>query len=96
MFHTIESDTPFDVVCLDFWEPGDSPDWDELCNIFTCLDFIKGFELGTVIELKEFTPDRVTQWDFGNLFVLFELPKWIVVDAHGIFLGFSRNIFRIP
>ena len=24
---TIDSDNPFDVVFLDFWEPGDIPDW---------------------------------------------------------------------
>ena len=43
MIHIIDSDTLFDVVFLDFWEPGDIPYWGGYCKIITCLDFMTGF-----------------------------------------------------
>ena len=46
LLHTIESDTPFDVVFLDFLEPGDIPDWDGYRKILTCLDCMTGFGIG--------------------------------------------------
>ena len=35
MLRTIESDTTFDVLLLDFWETGYIPDWDVSQNIMT-------------------------------------------------------------
>ena len=46
MLHTIESDTPFDVVFIEFWEPGDIPDRDGSRKILTCLDCMTLFSLG--------------------------------------------------
>ena len=38
MLHTIYSDTPFYVILLDFWVPGNIPYWYGYLNILTCLD----------------------------------------------------------
>ena len=86
ILHTIESDTPYGVVFLDFWEPGDIPYWDGSCKIKTCLDCMTVFRLGLSSGLKEITSYQITRWDFGNLFFTFGLPKMVVVDADGIFL----------
>ena len=96
LLQTIESDTPIDVVFLDFWEPGDIPDRDGSHKILTCLDCMTGFEIGASIDLKEITSDQATRWDFGKLFVPFGIPKMIVVDADGLFLKFSRRLSRRP
>ena len=61
MLHTIDSDTSFDVVFLDFWEPGDIPDRDGYCKILTLLDYMTGFGIGLAIRLKEITSDQVAQ-----------------------------------
>ena len=55
MLQKIDSDTPFDVLFIDFWEPGEIPYQDESCKILTCLDCMTGFGLGAAIELKEIT-----------------------------------------
>ena len=52
MFHTIESDTPFDVVFLDFWGPGYITYWDVSCNILKCLDCMTLFGLGEATGMK--------------------------------------------
>ena len=96
MLHTIESDTLFDVVLLDFWEPGGIPDLDGSHKILTRLDFMTGFGIGAAIVLKEITSDQAAQWAFGNLFFPFGIPKMIVVDADGNFLGFSIRLTKRP
>ena len=48
----IDSDTTFDMVFLDFWEPGDIPDRDGYRKILTCLYCMTGFGLGVDIGLK--------------------------------------------
>ena len=52
MLHTIDSDNPFDVVFLDFWEPGDIPDQDGYRKILTCLDCMTGFGIVAATGLK--------------------------------------------
>ena len=49
---TIDSDTPFDVVFLDFWKPGDIPDQEGSIKILTCLDCMTGFGIEAAIGLK--------------------------------------------
>ena len=96
MIHTIESDIPFDVVFLEFWEPGDIPDRYGSFKILTCLYFMKGFGLVAASVLKKSTSTLVTQWAFGNFFVPSGLTKMIVVDADGLFLGCSIKLSRRP
>ena len=94
LIQTIDSDTPFDVVFPDFWGPGDIPDQDGSRKILTCLDCMTGFGLWAAIGMEKITSDQFERWDFGNFFVLFGLPKMIVVDADGIFSGISKKTFQ--
>ena len=52
---TIESDTPQDVVFLEFWEPEDIPDWGGYQKILTCLYCMIGFGIGAATEMKKIT-----------------------------------------
>ena len=52
LIQTIESDTPFGVVVLDFWGPEDIPDWYGSRKILSCLDFMTGFGIGAAIGMK--------------------------------------------
>ena len=52
MPNKIESDNPFDVVFIDFWEPGDIPYRDVSRNILTCLDCMTRFLIGASSRLK--------------------------------------------
>ena len=94
LLKTIESDTQFDVVFLDFWESGDIPDRDGFLNILTCLDFMAGFGLGASIGMKEIISDQAARWSFGNFFVTFGLPKIIVVDSDGLFSKMFEKNFQ--
>ena len=96
MLYTIDSDTPFDVVFINFWESGEITDQDGSCNIITCLYCTTLFGLEPTIGMKEFTPNQEVTWYFGNLFVPFGLPKMIVMDAGRVFAGISRKISYIP
>ena len=49
--------TPFDLVFLDFWEPGDIQDQGGTRKILTCLDCMKGFCLAKNTVMKEITSD---------------------------------------
>ena len=83
----IESYTPFGVVFIDFWEPGDISDRDGSHKILTFLDCMTGFGLGESIELKEITSYQAARF-FGNFFLPFGISKIIVVDA-----DFRKNGF---
>ena len=96
MLHTIDLDTPFDVVFLDFWVPGYIPYRDGSRNISTCMDFMIGFGISAATGMKEITSDQAVRWAFGNFFVPFGLPKMIVVDADGLFLECSRRLSKLP
>ena len=61
MLITIESDTPFDMVFIDFWEPGYIPYWEGSRKILPCLDCMTGFGLGAAIGLKEITSDQAAK-----------------------------------
>ena len=52
LLQTIKSDTPFDVVFLYFWEPGDIPDQYGSRKILVCLDFMTGFGPAAAIVMK--------------------------------------------
>ena len=94
MLKTIESDTPFDVVFLDFCEPRDIPDQDGSRKILTLMDCMTVFGIGAATGLKEITSYQAALWDLGKLFVPFGLLKMIVVDADGFFLECSIIISR--
>ena len=57
----IESDAPFYVVFIDFWETGKIQDSDGSRKILTCLDCITGFGLESPTEMKEITSDQASR-----------------------------------
>ena len=61
MLHTIDSDKPFDVVFLDFWKPGDIPDWHGSRKILTCLDYMTVFGLAAATLMIEIISDQATR-----------------------------------
>ena len=75
----ISSDTPFDVIAIDVWSPGDVPDKDGNIKPITSLDTMTGFALVTVIE--QVTSEVVARQCFATFFVPNGLPKLILVDA---------------
>ena len=93
LLQTIKSDTAFDVVFLDFWEPGDIPDQDISRKILTSLDFMTGFDIETDTVMREITSDQAARSDFGKFPVPFGIPKMIVVDALGLFAGMFKKTF---
>ena len=94
LLQTIKLDTPFDVVFIDFWEPGDIPDWDGSRKILKCLDFMTVFGLGEATVMKEITSYQASRWAFGDFIFAFVIPKMIVVDADGLFHGMYKNISK--
>ena len=58
MLHTIDSETPFGVVFIEFLDPGDIPYWDGSCKIITWLDCMTDFGIGSSSEMKEITSDQ--------------------------------------
>ena len=52
LLQTIESDTPFDVVFIYFWVPGDIPYRYRYRNILTCLDCMTVLGVGAATGLK--------------------------------------------
>ena len=85
MLQTNYSDTPFDVLFIEFGGPGDIPDWYVFRKILTCLDCMTGFGLGSAIGLKEITSDQAARWAFVKFFIPFGILRMIVVDANGFF-----------
>ena len=94
LLQTIESDTSFDVVFLDFWVPGGITDQDGSRKTLTCLDCMTGFWISAATGMKNITSDQAEQLDFGSFFVPFGLPKMIVVDVDGIFDGMFKKSFQ--
>ena len=94
MLHTIESNKPFNVVFIEFWEPWDIQDHDISRNIITCMGCMTGFGRESSSGLKEITSDHIALWDFENFFVPFGIRKIIVVDAGGMFSENFKNIFQ--
>ena len=92
----IESDTSFDVLFIDFWEPGGIPDRDGYCKILKCLDCMTGFGLGAAIGLKEITSDQAVRWAVGVFSVPIGLQKLLLWTQIDFFLECSRRISNKP
>ena len=52
LLQMIDSDTPFDVVFIDFWKPGYILDQNGSLKILTFLDCMKGFGLAAATGTK--------------------------------------------
>ena len=94
LLQTIESYTPFYLVFLDFGEPGGIPDHDGYIKTLTFIDCMTGFGLGLSTGIKNIISYQAARWDFGNFFVLFGLPKMIVVDVDGLFTEMFKKTFQ--
>ena len=53
-----------------------------------------GFGVVEASGLKETTAEQVSQWNFGNFFFPFGIPKMIVVDADEHFSGMFNSTFQ--
>ena len=60
----------------------------------TCLDFMEGLGIGAASILTNLISERVARSDFGNFFILFILPKMILVDTNGLFVAMFNNTFQ--
>ena len=94
LIQTIESDNPFHVLFIDFWELGEIQYRDGYYKIITCMDCMTGFGLVSSTGLKEIKSYQAARWHFGNFFVPFGIPKMIVVDADVRFSGTSKKTFQ--
>ena len=61
LLQTIDSDTLFDVVFIEFWEPGEIPDQDGPSKILTLLDCMTLFGITAATEMKKNTVDQAAQ-----------------------------------
>ena len=61
LLQTVELDTPFEVVFIDFWETWDIPYWDGSHKILTCLYCMTGLGIGASIGLKGITSDQAAK-----------------------------------
>ena len=52
LLYTIDTDTPYDLLFLYFWEPVDILYWYIDINILTWLDCMSGFRQGVSIRIK--------------------------------------------
>ena len=75
----ISTDTPFDVVAIDVWSPGDVPDRYGNVKALTSLDTMTGFASVAVIE--QVSSDIVARQCFASFFAPNGLPKLILVDS---------------
>ena len=94
MIHKIDSDTPFDVVFLDFWEPGGILYRYGYCKIQTYLDCMTVFGIGSASGMKEITSDQVARCYFEKFFVPFKPQKMIVVDTDECFSGVFKKTLQ--
>ena len=75
----ISSDTPFDVIAIDIWSPGDVTDKYGNVKGLTSMDTMTGF--ASVTTLQDATSETVARAAFASFFVPNGLPKLILLDA---------------
>ena len=78
--HELESNTPFDIVFLDVWEPGKVGEKDGSHKVLTCLECMMGFAAATVLG-SNLSAKTLAMKAFSAFFVPYGLPKLIVVNA---------------
>ena len=78
--HKLESNTSFDIVFLDVWEPGEVGEKDGSRKVLTCLECMTGFAAATVLG-SNLSAKTLVMKAFSAFFLLYGLPKLIVVNA---------------
>lgn len=89
----ISSDTPFDVIALDVWSPGDVTDRFGNVKALTSMDTMTGF--ASVAVLRDAKAETVARTAFASFFVPNGLPKLILVDAGSENKGMLLDMCRI-
>ena len=92
--YALPCDTPFDVVFLDVWSPGEVTEKDGSRKILTMLDCMTGFAAGTTL-MDEVTSEVLAVKAFTAFFVSYGLPRLIIVDADGLFQSVFVELFRL-
>ena len=93
LLHTLSCDTPFDVIFLDFWSPGDVPDKHGNVKVLTYMDCMTGFVMATFMSGNMDSmavADAVVQAFFTSV----GLPRLIFVDADSLFAGVFLRLFE--
>ena len=90
---SISSDTPFDVIALDVWSPGDVMDKHGNVKGLTSLDTMTGF--ASVAVIKDTSSETVARTVFASFFVPNGLPKLILLDAGSENKGMLIDMCRI-
>ena len=79
VLEAISCETPFDVIAIDVWSPGDVPDKHGHVKALTSLDTMTGF--ASVAILQDMAAETVARETFAIFFVPNGLPKLILIDA---------------
>ena len=84
ILNTMACDTPFDVVFLDYWLPGELPDKDGNIKLLTAIDSMTGYAMGAFVT-GAVNAETTANAALASVFIPFGLPRMNEVDADGIF-----------
>ena len=91
---TLACDTPFDVVFLDIWSPGQITDKEHNLKVITMLDCMTGFAAATFLRGPAIDSQDVAMASFAAFFIPFGIPRLIIVDDDGLFKGVFQATFQ--
>ncbi len=89
--NALESDGPFDVVFMDFWEPGEIPDKSGMWKLLTMLDEMTSFAAATAT--GKTVNSEVAAHAAFQLFTAYGLPRLVIVDDGKTFAGVFKELF---
>jgi len=92
---TLSCDTPFDVVFLDFWSPGEVMDIEGNVKLLTYLDCMTGFASGTFLSFEDTDSKAVANAAMAAFFTSYGLPRLLIVDADSLFAGTFLQLFQL-
>lgn len=76
---TLDCDTPFDIVSLDVWSPGNLSNKFGDTKVLTCVDTMSGFAGADF--LRTASSDEVAMRCFSAFFIPNGLPRLVIIDA---------------
>ena len=95
---SISSESPFDVLALDLWKPGDMPS--KLSKgrtrpkaLLTALDMMTAFAVTS--EVYAVDSDEAARALVTSVFTVFGLPKLVIIDAGSEFFGTLRKVCEL-
>ena len=90
----LESDAPLDIIFIDYWSPGNriiEKDGAKKVLMYTCC--MTSFAV-VAFTWGEINAEAVAMLSMESFFGPFGLPKLIVVDAKGIFVGMFSQLLQ--